>query len=207
MYSAPAGEAGRLPALLEPRPGDVLIVVDVQNDFLSGGTLPARNGSEIIAPLNRVIAAFHRRALPIYATRDWHPTYHRSFRLQGGPWRPHCIAGLRGAEPPAALDLPAEAHVIRKGTSEYADGYSGFQATGLGVELRRAGCQRVFVGGLASDYCVRATALDALRNGFEAVVLEDAVRPLEVHDGDGQRALDEMRAAGVTLASSGQLAH
>lgn len=205
MSAAPTSETVAQAASLEPRPGDALIVVDVQSDFLPGGTLPVRGGSEVIPPLNRVIAEFHRRALPIYATRDWHPTDHCSFRIEGGPWPPHCIAGLRGAEPPAALALPAETHIVCKGTSPYADAYSGFQATGLGVELRRSGCRRLFIGGLATDYCVRATALDALRNGFDAVVLEDAVRPVEVHEGDGRRALEEMHAAGVTLASSERL--
>ncbi|MGH7068974.1 MAG: isochorismatase family protein, partial [Acetobacteraceae bacterium] len=117
-------------------------------------------------------------------------------------WPPHCIAGLRGAEPPAALRLPEETHIVYKGTSAYADAYSAFQATGLGVELRRRGCRRVFIGGLATDYCALATALDALRNGLDAVVFEDAVRPVEVPEGDGARALEEMRVAGVKLCSS-----
>lgn len=190
---------------LEPGPGDALLVVDVQNDFLPGGKLAVRGGNEVIPVLNRIVAAFERLGLPIYASRDWHPSDHCSFRTEGGPWPPHCIAGLRGAEPPAALRLPEDAHIVYKGTSPYADAYSAFQATGLGVELRHSGCRRVFIGGLATDYCVRATALDALRNGLDAIVLENAVRPVEVHDGDGARALQEMRAAGVTLANSESL--
>lgn len=190
---------------LKPGPGDALLVVDVQNDFLPGGKLAVRGGNDLIPVLNRIIAAFERLGLPIYASRDWHPSDHCSFRTEGGPWPPHCIAGLRGAEPPAALRLPEETHIIYKGTSPYADAYSAFQATGLGVELRRSGCRRVFIGGLATDYCVRATALDALRNGLDAVVFEYAVRAVDVHDGDGARALEELRAAGVMLGNSESL--
>ncbi len=188
-----------------PGPGDALLVVDVQNDFLPGGKLSVREGNQVIPILNRIIAAFGRLGLPIHASRDWHPSDHCSFRTEGGPWPPHCIAGLQGAEPPAALQLPEETHVVYKGTSPYADAYSAFQATGLGVELRRSGCRRVFIGGLATDYCVRATALDALRNGLDAVVFEDAVRPVDVHDGDGARALEELRAAGATVTDSKSL--
>jgi nicotinamidase/pyrazinamidase len=190
---------------LKPGPGEALLVVDVQNDFLPGGKLAVRGGNDLIPVLNRLIAAFERLGLPIYASRDWHPSDHCSFRTEGGPWPPHCIAGLRGAEPPAALRLPGETHIIYKGTSAYADAYSAFQATGLGVELRRSGCRRVFIGGLATDYCVRATALDALRNGLDAFVFENAVRAVDIHDGDGARALEELRAAGVMLGNSDSL--
>lgn len=186
---------------------DTLLVADVQNDFLPGGALAVRRGDEVIAPLNRIIAEFHRLGLPIYATRDWHPTDHCSFRLQGGPWPPHCIAGLRGAEPPSQLHLPPETRLVPKGIVPHAEAYSGFQATGLAVELRRAGCRRVIIGGVATDYCVRATALDALLAGFEAVVLEDAVRPVDVKKGDGRRALEELRAAGAVLTSSDRVIH
>lgn len=205
MSALPTSETLLQRARLEPHPDDALLVVDVQNDFLPGGKLAVRGGNDLIPILNRMIAAFERLGLPIYASRDWHPSDHCSFRTEGGPWPPHCIAGLHGAEPPAALRLPEEAHIVCKGTSPYADAYSAFQATGLGVQLRRRGCHRVFISGLASDYCVCATALDALRNGLDAVVFQDAVRPVEVHDGDGERALEEMRAAGVTIANSGLL--
>ncbi|MGH8296852.1 MAG: nicotinamidase [Steroidobacteraceae bacterium] len=205
MSAVSATEITPQPLRLQPGPGDALIVVDLQNDFLPGGKLPVRGGDEIIPVLNRTIIEFDRLGLAVYASRDWHPSDHCSFSIEGGPWPPHCIAGLRGAEAPAALRLPERTHVVFKGTARYADAYSAFQATGLGVELRRKGCRRVFIGGLATDYCVRATAMDALRNGLDAVVFEDIVRPVESHQGDGARALEEMRAAGVTLCNSDRL--
>lgn len=186
--------------------GDALIVVDVQNDFLPGGAVPVPRGREIIEPLNRCMALFSRLGLPIYVCRDWHPTYHCSFRLQGGPWPPHCMAGLWGAEAPAQLRIPVDAHAVFKGTVPVADAYSALQMTGLAVVLRNGGCRRVFIGGLATEHCVRVTALDALAAGFEAIVIEDAVRPLEAHPGDGQRALAELSQRGVRMASVASLA-
>lgn len=189
-------------ALLESA---VLLVVDVQNDFLPGGALPVPRGDAVIAPLNRCIDAFQRLGLPIYAARDWHPTDHCSFQHQGGPWPPHCIAGLYGSEPPRGLHLPPSTHLVFKGTHPKVEAYSAFQATGLAVELRKAGCRRVLIGGLATDYCVRATALDALAAGFETIVLEDAIRAVEVHRGDGKRTLEEMRAEGVRVATTASI--
>lgn len=159
----------------------------------------------MIEPLNRCIATFERRGLPVYASRDWHPTDHCSFRLQGGRWPPHCIAGLHGAEPPAELRLPPRTHLVPKGMLPDEDASSAFYATGLGVELREGGCRRVFIGGLATDHCVQATALDALEDGFEAIVLEDAIRALDVHQGDGQRALEELVTRGVHFTTTTSL--
>jgi nicotinamidase/pyrazinamidase len=185
--------------------GDALIVVDVQNDFLPGGALAVPRGDEVIEPINRCLRRFERGHLPIYATRDWHPRGHCSFREQGGPWPPHCIAGARGAEFPVALELPAHAQVISKATRREADAYSGFDGTDLAQRLHDAGCRRAFIAGLATDYCVRATVIDARSAGFEVVVLEDAVRAVELRVGDGARALAEMRAAGARIAKTVEL--
>jgi nicotinamidase/pyrazinamidase len=179
--------------------GDALIVVDVQNDFLPGGALAVPAGAEVIPRLNLCIEEFERQHLPIFVTRDWHPRNHCSFREQGGPWPPHCVAGTYGAEFPRQLRLPADAHVISKATQAEADAYSGFQGTDLAQQLHEAGCRRVFVGGVATEYCVRATVQDARAGGFAAVVLADAVRALDAQPGDGARALAEMQARGAEI--------
>lgn len=185
--------------------GDALIVVDVQNDFVPGGALAVPRGDEVINPINQCLRLIERRHLPIFATRDWHPPGHCSFREQGGLWPPHCIAGTRGAEFPAALELPADTQVISKATSQEADAYSAFDGTDLARRLHDAGCRRAFIVGLATDYCVRATVLDARAVGLDVVVLEDAVRAVELHPGDGARALAEMRAAGARIAQTLEL--
>lgn len=172
----------------------VLLAVDVQNDFLPGGALGVPDGDAVIAPLLRAAAEVDL----VVATRDWHPTDHVSFAARGGPWPPHCVAGSHGALLAPQIDEIADV-VVSKGHNPEADAYSGFDGTPLAGLLHGAGVSRVLVGGLATDYCVRATALDALREGFEVVVLRDAVRAVEVRPGDGERALAEMRAAGVRL--------
>jgi nicotinamidase/pyrazinamidase len=191
--------------LREPGRGDVLLLVDVQNDFLPGGALTVRDGDAVLAPLRHCIEAFGRRGLPIFITRDWHPPRHCSFHEQGGPWPPHCVAGTAGAEFPGALHLPSGVRIISKASSPEVDAYSGFQGTDLAAQLRSASCQRVLIGGLATDYCVRATALDARAHGFEVLLLTDGVRAVEVHAGDGGRALDDMRARGAQLISVHQV--
>jgi nicotinamidase/pyrazinamidase len=190
---------------LSPRPGDALIVVDVQNDFLPGGALAVAQGDAVVPVLNRYLAEFARRDLPIFATRDWHPPAHCSFREQGGLWPPHCIAGTHGAQFAAGLVLPSNARVVSKAVRAQADAYSGFEGTDLAGQLRQSGCRRVFIGGLATDYCVRASTLDALALGFDVVVLEDAVRAVDVQPGDGMRALAEMAARGAHIAAAGQV--
>ena len=172
--------------------GDALIVVDVQNDFLPGGRLAVPQGDEVIHVLNRYIAAFRSRELPIFATRDWHPPDHCSFLQQGGPWPPHCVADTPGAAFSAALELPADARIISKATTSMKDAYSGFEGTRLNELLQSAGIRRVFVGGLATDYCVLNTVRDALRHNYPTFLLEDAVRAVNVQAGDGVRALEEM---------------
>jgi nicotinamidase/pyrazinamidase len=177
--------------------GDALIAVDVQNDFLPGGSLAVPGGEAVVAALNRHLAAFAARALPVYATRDWHPPEHCSFKAQGGIWPPHCVAGTRGAEFAPGLALPPEAVIISKAQTAAADSYSGFGGTDLAARLRAARATRLFVGGLATDYCVLNTVKDALSEGFEVLVLEDAIRAVEVKAGDGARALAEMRRLGA----------
>ncbi|MFC5302714.1 isochorismatase family protein [Azospira restricta] len=179
--------------------GDALIVVDVQRDFLPGGSLAVADGDAVIAPLNGWLSRFAAAGRPLFATRDWHPPDHCSFRAQGGPWPPHCVAGTAGAEFPAALQLPAAARIVSKATTRDRDAYSGFAGTDLDAQLRAAGVRRVFVGGLATDYCVLNTVLDARRLGYATVLLADAVRAVDVAPGDGARAVAAMLAAGATV--------
>jgi nicotinamidase/pyrazinamidase len=171
----------------------------VQRDFLRGGTLAVPHGDAVIEVLNRYIAAFDRWHLPVVLARDWHPVNHISFRELGGPWPVHCVAGTAGAETPASLRRPAHLHVVSKGTRSEARGDSAFENTDLAQLLREEGCRRVFVGGLATDYGVRSTARDALRAGFEVVVLEDATRAVNRRPDDGVHALAELVRRGAHL--------
>jgi nicotinamidase/pyrazinamidase len=177
--------------------GDALIIVDVQNDFLPGGSLAVTHGDQVVPVLNRYAAAFGARPLPVYATRDWHPANHCSFRSQGGPWPPHCVAGTSGAAFGPDLKLPASTVVISKAESPDQDAYSGFEGTDLHDRLRAQGVRRVFVGGLATDYCVLNTVRDALFHGYQTFLLTDAIRAVNVQPGDGQRAEEEMRRLGA----------
>jgi nicotinamidase/pyrazinamidase len=189
-----------------PRGGDVLLVVDVQNDFLPGGALAVPRGDEVVSALNRCTAIFTEHSLPVIATRDWHPPDHCSFDGQGGPWPPHCVSDTPGASFAPGLRLPENVEVVDKATSREPDVYSGFDGTGLADRLRTLGVRRVFVGGLATDYCVLATVLDALEAGFEVVLLEDAIRAVEVEPGDGLRAIERMLAAGAVSLRTSRLA-
>jgi nicotinamidase/pyrazinamidase len=179
--------------------GDALILVDIQLDFLPGGSLAVPHGDEVVPALNRYLAVFRRLTFPVAATRDWHPPDHCSFQAQGGPWPPHCVAGSDGARFAPLLDLPCEARIVSKATARDKDAYSGFEGTDLDDWLKRAGVARVFVGGLATDYCVLNTVRDALRLGYATFLLLDAVRAVEVNAGDGERAIAEMRRLGATV--------
>jgi nicotinamidase/pyrazinamidase len=187
------------------QPGDALIVVDVQNDFLPGGVLAVPGGGEVIEPLNGYIRQFAQLQLPVFATRDWHPREHCSFREHGGRWPAHCVAGTQGAKFPPQLQLPPDVHVISKATQPESDAYSGFQGTDLARQLGDLGCTRVFVGGLATEYCVRATVLDARAAGLEVVVLADAIGALDAQPGDGEHALAEMKASGAQISPASRL--
>lgn len=179
-----------------------LILVDVQNDFLPGGGLGVTGGDQVVEPLNRAIALCMARGWPVVATRDWHPPHHCSFVNQGGIWPPHCVAGTPGAAFADGLALPAHAKIVSKATTAEADAYSGFERTGLADWLHSQGIRRLLVGGLATDYCVRQTVEDGLAAGFAVVVLEDAVRAVEVDPGDGERALAAMAARGARRSRS-----
>ncbi len=176
--------------------GDALLLVDMQKDFMPGGSLPVPNGDGIIPVLNRYLALFHVHDLPIFATRDWHPPDHCSFFQKGGPWPPHCIAETPGAAFPVSLELPARAHVISKAISPEKDAYSGFDDTQLDALLRSSGIRRLFIGGVATEYCVLNTVRDALRYRYSTFVLEDAVRAISALDGSD--ALEDMARLGAT---------
>ncbi len=179
-------------------PHDALVIVDPQNDFCPGGSLPVADGDAIFDVLNAVMPLFPH----VFATQDWHPREHRYFQAHGGPWPYHCIQGTRGAEFHPALNRTGIHHVVQKGTDLDLDGYSGFAGTDLAQRLRDRGVRRVFIGGLATDYCVKATAIESVAAGFETYVLTDAIRAVEVQPGDGDRALQAMRDAGVRLTTS-----
>jgi nicotinamidase/pyrazinamidase len=174
-----------------------LLIIDFQNDFTSGGALAVPDG-DAIAPRVRELLESGGFDL-VVATRDWHPPDHGSFEAQGGPWPPHCVQGTRGAELNAALDRDRIDAVVDAGYRPDLEGYSGFEETGLEGLLREQGVDEVTVVGLATDYCVKETAADALRHGFAVTIDREAVRGIDVNPGDSERALDELRAAGATV--------
>ena len=175
-----------------------LVIVDFQNDFCPGGALAVPDGDAIAGRLNELAGSGAYEF--VVATRDWHPPDHNSFAEQGGPWPVHCVAGTPGAELHHALDPTPIDVVVDKGQDPGTEGYSGFEGTRLEELLRERGIDRLTLVGLATDVCVKNTALDALRNGFGVTVDSTAARPVEVHPGDGQRALEEVRAAGASVA-------
>ncbi|MBI4436874.1 MAG: bifunctional nicotinamidase/pyrazinamidase [Candidatus Omnitrophica bacterium] len=181
---------------------EALLLVDVQNDFCPGGALPVPEGDRIVPVLNRYIDKFHSTRLPIFASRDWHPPITKHFKAYGGNWPPHCVQGTRGAQFHPHLALPKDVEVVSKGMNPEKDSYSSFQAftadgTDFSTLLKERGIQQLFVGGLATDYCVKQTVLDALREGFGVVLLEDAVRGVDLNSGDSEKALEEMRKSGA----------
>jgi nicotinamidase/pyrazinamidase len=183
---------------------DALVVVDVQNDFCPGGALGVPDGDRVVPALNRYAERFAVKGAPVLATRDWHPPRTKHFKAWGGVWPPHCVQDTPGAAFHPDLILPAGTEIVSKGMDPELDAYSAFQAETAGgmpfaVVLGERGIGRLFVGGLATDYCVKATALDALKEGFEVVVLDDAVRAVDLGAGDGERAMAEMRAAGAQV--------
>ena len=181
---------------------DALVIVDVQNDFCPGGALAVNAGDEVVPVMNRYAERFARAGAAVFASRDWHPRQTKHFKEWGGVWPPHCVQGTRGAEFHAGLTLPPRTAIVSKGMDPDADAYSAFQAqtsdgTPFATALAVRGTRRLFIGGLATDYCVKATVLDARKHGFEAFVLEDASRAVDIAAGDGARAVDEMTAAGA----------
>ncbi|KQQ97413.1 isochorismatase family protein [Massilia sp. Leaf139] len=182
-------------------PADALLVIDMQVDFLPGGQLGVPKGDEVIAPINALMGLFASQGLPVIASRDWHPENHCSFSARGGPWPPHCVADTAGAAFSERLALPPGALVVSKADTADADAYSAFNGTHLGEQLRARGVRRVVVGGLATDYCVLNTVIDARAEGFEVIVVLDAVRAVEVAAGDGERAIARMEELGARTAA------
>lgn len=179
--------------------GDALVVVDLQVDFCPGGALGVSEGDRVVPLINRLLA------IPVWfkvGTRDWHPADHVSFTGQGGTWPVHCVADSPGAQFHPDLDSARFDLVISKAMRSDAEAYSGFDGTSLADDLRQKGVQRLFVCGLATDFCVRATALDGRKEGFDVVVLEDAIRAVNLKPEDGERACQEMREAGCTFSRS-----
>jgi len=186
-------------AELPLQPADALIVVDVQNDFCPGGALAVPDGDQVVPVLNRWIERAESIGAVVVHSRDWHPPDHCSFQGQGGPWPPHCEQDTTGAELHSMLHLPMDAVHVHKGAEAGREQYSCFDGTGLGRRLRTAGIERLFVGGLALDYCVKASVLDALHEGFETHLVLAATRAVNVEPGDGDRAVAEMEAAGAII--------
>ena len=184
---------------------DALIVVDGQNDFCPGGALPVPTGMDVASTMSMVANTFVARGARVYATQGWHPPGHSSFKDQGGPWPPHCVQDTGGADFHPAMVFPAGVTIVRKGTSPGQDAYSGFIDSDLEAQQRAAGITRVFVGGLATDYCVLNTVLDAVHNGFETYVVSDAIGAVDVEPGDGDRAVGRMSDAGARFATSMEL--
>ena len=191
-----------------PTPDSALVVVDVQNDFCPGGALAVPEGDAVVPVVNAWVRRFRAAGRPVVYTQDWHPPGHCSFAERGGPWPPHCVQGTQGAALVAGLDV--DGIRVLKGFEPDHDAYSGFDgfvaapdgtpsATPLATWLREHGVRSVLVVGLATDYCVQATALDALRLGFRVAVDPDGCRAVDVSPGDGQRALDRMAEAGASL--------
>jgi nicotinamidase/pyrazinamidase len=183
---------------------DALLVIDVQNDFCAGGALAVSDGDAVIPVLNRYIEKFRAAKLPILATRDWHPKETKHFKAHGGLWPPHCVQGTRGADFHPELAVPKEAIIVSAGMGYDEEGYSGFDGvdangTKLADLLRRLGVERLFVGGLATDYCVKQTVLDGLKEGFQVVLIEDAVRGVNLEPNDSAHAMREMTEAGATI--------
>ena len=184
-----------------------LLIIDVQRDFCTGGPLPVPNGDAVVPVLNNAITACIEANILIYASRDWHPSETRHFKAKGGTWPTHCVAGTLGAEFHPQLCLPPNTIVVSKGQGPTADGYSAFEGTTASGEpfrksLHRLCIRRLLVGGLATDYCVRHTVLDALRAGFQVMVGTDAIAGVNLATGDSTRALEEMRIAGAEITRS-----
>ncbi|MBT1070210.1 isochorismatase family protein [Pelotalea chapellei] len=192
------------------REKSALLIIDVQNDFCPGGALAVPLGDLVIEPLNRVAQQFADAGLPVLASRDWHPPTTRHFREFGGSWPAHCVQGSKGADFPSALLLPEGTMILSKGTTPELDGYSAFEGvTDDGMTLaqivKELRVQRIYLGGLATDYCVLSTARDALRHGLEVAVLFDAVAGVDVQAGDSARAIEKMEAEGVGLITVEEL--
>lgn len=178
------------------------IIVDVQRDFCKGGALAVSEGDSVIEPINKIVRFFEEKSAPVFLTRDWHPARHSSFSEQGGLWPSHCVANTEGADWHEQLVVPQHAITISKGTSTHVDAYSGFSGTDLEERLRSLKVESVIVAGLATDYCVKNTVLDAIKAGFDTVLVLDAVKAVNVAPGDDSKAIEDMRNAGARTVIS-----
>ncbi len=177
------------------------MIVDMQRDFMPGGALPVPEADRIVPVINEYIELFTARNAIIVATRDWHPPNHISFRVRGGPWPPHCVQGTPGAEFHPDLRLPRHAIIVSKATDPEKEAYSGFDSTELDNELRKRGIKRIFVCGVATNYCVKATALDGARLGYTVILLLDATKGIDVPPGSIEKALNEMLDEGIIMVT------
>jgi nicotinamidase/pyrazinamidase len=175
-----------------------LIVVDVQNDFCPGGTLAVPDGDKVVEPLNRLIREFLDKGEMVVKSRDWHPSVTKHFAAYGGVWPLHCVQGTYGAEFHKDLIDDERIVIISKGLGD-EDCYSAFDGTDLAEQLRRNNVEEIYVGGLATDYCVKNTVLDGLKNGFKVKAIAEAMRPVDLQEGDGDRAIEEMKEAGAEI--------
>ncbi len=181
---------------------DALLITDIQNDFLPGGALPIERGDEIIPVLNEYARRFQEAKAPVFASKDWHPPNHCSFKQQGGIWPPHCVQDTKGAKFSPILKLPQDVVVVFKATDPMRESYSVFDGTNFAAELEDRSVKRLFIGGLATDYCVLNTVIDARKLGYEIVVLMDATRGIDVVPGDVDRAVESMVKAGAVSATT-----
>lgn len=187
-----------------PKPDrkSVLLLVHLQNDFCPGGALAVDKGDEVIPVANEWIQFFASEGFPIVATRDWHPSNHCSFTAQGGPWPLHCVQGSLGSQFHPKLKMSPGTLIVSGATKPTEEAYSGFQGTSLEDRLEDLEAETLYVIGLATDYCIKQTVLDACRLGFRVVLLQDGVRGIDVQADDSQKALHEMRLAGAIVANS-----
>lgn len=176
-----------------------LIIVDVQNDFCPGGALAVNQGDKVVEPINELSRQFEADGYPVVFTRDWHPANHISFKPNGGIWPPHCVAGTTGAQFHPDLYFPPVSILVSKATEPEQEAYSGFQGTGLASWLREMGVEELWITGLATDYCVKNTVLDAIKLGFKVKVVKRAIRAVNVSPNDGEQAINEMILNGAEM--------
>ena len=182
---------------------DALLIVDVQRDFLPGGALAVPDGDDVTPVLAACGEVFAANDLPVFASRDWHPKDHCSFEAQGGLWPPHCVADTPGAEIDPGLRLPSGTRIVDKATTADKDAYSAFEGTELDSWLKESGVRRLFIGGLATEYCVLNTARDAVNNGYEVHLMTDAIRAIDPAEGDS--AIESLRELHAMIVDSGEI--
>lgn len=183
-----------------------LLIVDVQNDFCPGGALAVTDGDKVVTPLNSLSRMFDEKVWPVFFSRDWHPEKTKHFQQFGGPWPTHCVQKTRGAEFHPNLWIPKGAYILNKGVDSDKNGYSAFEGTAFSCPfdelLREFGVNTLYIGGLATDYCVKDSALDAIKMGLRTCLLLDACRAVDLNPGDGDKAIRKMFDIGVTISNT-----